>query len=272
MKQVKSLLAFSFLLSLLICTMTAFAAPPAEALYTNPVTGYSVYIIDDEDLLEEYDEARLAETMTDITSYGNAAFTSGSYVGKEELYRSYFGSDSGALFIVDMGSREITLWTNGAIYKRISRSYAGSIVDNVYRYASRGEYYTCADTAFSQVLTILEGGRIAQPMRYITSLFAALVLAITGNFIFVMFKKRAAGLARKKDVTLISGSLAKEVSAADAAASIAGGAAAAAITRVAVTRTLLKSRKTRASSGGSGGGSSGGGGGGGGGGGASHSF
>lgn len=264
------------ILSLGKAPVTAFAAP-GNALYTNTGTGYVICIDDSEDLLTDGEERLLLQKMTGITEYGNAAFVSGSNVGKESLYREYFGQDSGALFIIDMGIREITLWTNGAIYRRISRSYAASIVDNVYRYASRGDYYTCADTAFEQVRTILEGGRIAQPMRHLSNVFAALVLALTGNFIFVWFKKRRAESARNKDITLISGSLKKEVSAADAAQGLAGGAIAAAVLpRVAIgAKQLLKSRKTRRSSGGSSGGGGGGGfsgGGGGGGGGASHRF
>ena len=43
---------------------------------------------------------------------------------------------------------------------------------------------------FTQELTLLQGGRISQPMKYITAALVAVVLAILVNFIFVRLTAR----------------------------------------------------------------------------------
>ena len=156
-----------------------------------------------------------------------------------------------------MGRRNIWIYSDGAIYRTINKAYANTITDNVYRYASRGEYYECAWNVFDQAETLLEGGRISMPMKHISNLLIASVCALLLNFILLLFQRKT-GYAPVKE------------------------AAAAMTTATAVS--IMSKRKTKSkrhlhveSDGGSGGGSSGGGGGGGGGGGSSgggggHSF
>ncbi len=168
-----------------------FGTPVHEkTVYTDPGTGFSVVIEDDEDILTDAEEKLLLQEMRPVTEYGNAAFVSttayestGSYARKK--YAELFGEASGTLFVVDFGSRNIWIHSNGTVYKTITKAYANTITDNVYLYASRGEYYRCAAEVFRQEYTLLEGGRIARPMKHITNALIALITALLGNFLFL---------------------------------------------------------------------------------------
>ena len=93
-----------------------------------------------------------------------------------------FGTDSGTLFVIDMDQRNIWIHSDGAVYEVITTAYANTITDNVYRYASKGDYYGCASEAFRQIHELLRGRRIAQPMKYISNALLALILALLVNY------------------------------------------------------------------------------------------
>lgn len=180
----------AFLLCLtLVCTgsLTVFAGQA----YTNPDTGYIAFISDDAELLTQEERDSLLALMEGITVYGNVGFktisenpiSTSSYI--DDYYYQQFGYDSGTIFLIDMDNRNIWIHSNGAIYKVITDSYADTITDNVYTYASDADYYECAYKAFSQILTLLQGNKIAQPMKYISNAFLALILALLINFIIV---------------------------------------------------------------------------------------
>ncbi len=167
-----------------------------EPVYTNGNTGFAVYIDDEADLLSDQEETKLLNDMIPVTEYGGAAFVSVSRSSMstnayaKERYRGYFGTDSGTLLIIDMDNREIWIFSDGAVYKTVTRSYANSITDNIYEYASDGDYYSCASAAFAQINTLLEGGKIAQPMKHITNILIALISAVLINYILVMYSRR----------------------------------------------------------------------------------
>ena len=243
---------FIILLTALFFFVPVFAS---EASYVNPETGYKAYIIDEEDLLTREEEDELLNLhMADITDYGGAAFVTTSSSNAEKTAADYcyrlFDNDSGTTLLIDMGDRKLSIMSSGEIYKTITKSYGSIITDNIYTYATGGDYYKCAERGFDQILIKLEGGRIAEPMRYVSNLLLSIVLALIINFIYVWIAKGK--------VTI------------DSEALIA--AAAGAVIGTAVSKNLVSSRKTRHSSNSGGGGSSGGGGGGFSGGGGSHSF
>ena len=156
--------------------------------------GYRIIIDDEEDLLTPEEEKMLEKKMAEVAEYGNVAFVTvsqyedtGSYAKK--LYRSYFGKESGMLFVIDMGRRNIWIYCDGAIYRTIDRAYANTITDNIYRYAKRGEYYDCAMNAFDQATILLKGGRIAQPMKYISNMLIACVCALLVNFFLLTLQR-----------------------------------------------------------------------------------
>lgn len=164
----------------------------------NKETGYYLRLDDRADLLTSTEETKLKKAMEPITAYGNVAFVSIStnpeYSTKryaEKYYEEHFGYSSGIIFLIDMEERYIWIHSNGEIYKTITTSYANTITDNVYSYASDKEYLTCASTAFSQINTLLEGRHIAQPMKYISNALLAIVLALFINYFLVMALSRS---------------------------------------------------------------------------------
>ncbi len=159
-----------------------------ERSYTNSSTGYEAVVYDMADLLSDTEEKALLDDMKAITTYGGAAFittdsnySSTSYYA-ESMYREYFGKGSGAVFVIDMDNREIYIFTDGEIHKTVNNHYATSISDNVYRYASAKKYYACAQEVFSEITTLLQGAKIAQPMKYICNGLLAVILALLTNY------------------------------------------------------------------------------------------
>ena len=230
-----------------------------EASYVNPDTGYEAYIIDEEDLLtDDEEEELLNDHMISITEYGGASFVTTSSSNAESTAADFcyelFNNESGTTLLIDMGDRKIAIMSSGDINKTINRSYGNIITDNIYSLAAKEDYLGCAEKGFDQMVVKLEGGRIAEPMRYVSNLLMAIVFALVFNFIYVWVKK---GKVTVDSEELIA-------------------AAAGVVIGTAVGKNLVNSRKVRhSSSSGSGGGFSGGGGGGGGGfsgSGGSHSF
>ena len=202
-------LTIFFVLSLLLLcpAIKVYAASP---VWTNQDTDYSVIIDDEADLLSEEEESLLALTMRQVTAYGHAAFksvSSNSYSTSyfaEKYYHELFGSQSGTLFLIDMDNREIYLFSDGAIYRVVTSSYAYTITDNVYRYASSSNYYLCANEAFSQIHTLLSGHKIAQPMKYISNTLLALILAALINYFIAILLSGTAKPSKSELLSSIS--------------------------------------------------------------------
>ena len=180
------------LLLVLACSAAAFLFPGGTITqagssgiqYTNPDTGYSVYLSDDEDLLTDGEERLLVRDMTPITEYGNVGFVSGDSGSQtarwyaESRYQSVFGTDSGTMLVIDMDDREIRIHSDGKVYRTITNAKANTITDNIYRYATREEYYLCAEHAFEEILSVLKGQRIAQPMKVLSNICIALMIGL----------------------------------------------------------------------------------------------
>lgn len=166
--------------------------------------GYDLVIEDDADLLTDSEETALIEDMRPILQYGNAAFISTdinySSVSSfaEKKLRSLFGYESSTVFVIDMDNREIYIYSDGRIYKVITTAYANTITDNVYKYATNADYYTCASKAFGHMTTLLDGGRISQPMKYISNALIALTLGLIINFIVIKVKSKSAKASEKE--------------------------------------------------------------------------
>lgn len=164
----------------------------AGEVYTNPDTGYQVVIEDDAELLMDYEREELAEVMKEITVWGNVVFKTiddnptSTGLFAERYYHELFDKNSGTLFLIDMDNRNIWIFSDGAVYRTVTQSYADTVTDNVYRYASREEYYECAAKVFEQITSLLKGQRIAQPMKYISNFLLAATLALLFNFVFVL--------------------------------------------------------------------------------------
>lgn len=171
--------------------------------YVNQETNYKVIIEDDAELLTEQEIHSLMDDMKTLTEYGNIAFKTineNSYTTKNyasNYYHEIFGTTSGTLFLIDMDNRYIYIFSDGSNYKTITNSKAEIITDNVYRYASNSDYYKCASNAFSQIETLLKGGKIAEPMRHISNLFISITIAFFINFIIVLLNTKTKKLSNK---------------------------------------------------------------------------
>ena len=172
---------------MLVLPLSAFAAEESV---------YRVVIDDEADLLTGAEEAELTAVMEKVLPYGNAAFVSVNQNSTtterlaEQKFLEFFGDTSGALLIIDMDNRYIQLIADGAVYKTVNRTRCNEITDNIYRYASQKDYYTCASKAFEQVVRLLEGGKVAAPFRYVTNAFLAVCLALIGNFAVMSLQRR----------------------------------------------------------------------------------
>lgn len=153
--------------------------------------GYEVIIEDNADLLSYDEEEELAQKMLDITKYGNVAFVSNEeYCSStssfaRNAYRRLFGTRSGTIFVIDMYNREIYIFSDGKIYNTITVAYANTITDNTYKFATNKKYYECAEEVFDEIYTLLSGHRIAQPMKYISNLLIAVIVAFIINYFVV---------------------------------------------------------------------------------------
>ena len=179
-----------------------------EYNYKNVETSYTAFIDDTANLLTVEERVKLFEEMKPLTKYGHTAFVSTSNNSSsvesfaDSYYHSHFGTQSGSIFIIDMSNRKIYIFSDGENYKHITSSKAYSITDNTYRYATNEDYYSCASLAFKQINTILDGGKIAEPMRYTSNVFIALTLAFFFSFVFILSKSK---MAKATDRTIVDG-------------------------------------------------------------------
>ena len=176
----------------------------ASYSYRNPETGFYALVNDAAGLLSDEEEEQLLQDMIPVTGHCNALFRSdyGRFYSTMDfagaVYKAEFGQESGVLFLIDMYNRELTLYAGGDAYRSITRGKARSITDNVYSYALKGDYYSCAATAFAQADAVLRGARIAQPMKYLCSLLIALCTAFLLTYLFVSRAAKAVKPSREE--------------------------------------------------------------------------
>lgn len=256
MKKYLSLLLVLVLLIPGLAAAEAFRMP-------NETTGYYALVDDSAELLDRAEYDGVLETMMNITEYCNAGlytYSGGSteyVINKAKAWgeTNLKGTDGRyTMFIIDMSTRQLAVYSSEEIYQVITQSKAYTITDNVYSYASRKQYATCAKTAFNQMYRVLKGENVSGSMRIVSNILLALLAAILLAYLII-----SARMEQEVKVTLPK----------IATATIGAGA-------VIASKTLTrKVRHTSSSGGGHGGGFHGGGGGGfhgGGGGGGSHGF
>ena len=158
---------------------------------------YQIVIEDEANLLTDQEISDLKDVMTPLTQYGSVAFisiTEDSYYDvmdcAEAIYYAHFGSDSGTLLLIDMDKREIVIHSAGSFHKVITNDYGYTITDNIYKYASRGEYYACAKEAFDEMNALFSGQKIAQPMKYISNFLLSILLAFLATYTVLRITSR----------------------------------------------------------------------------------
>ena len=153
------------------------------------------WIQDDADLLSDAEEAALYQDMLPLCEYGLPMFcttnqaTSDVEDQAERFLRQRVPlNGSGVVFVINMGVRQLTVYSDGAINRVVNAGEAETITDNVFRLAGRGEYYACAQRAFSQLTSLMRGERIARPMKLTSNVLLALVLALLLMYVYISHK------------------------------------------------------------------------------------
>lgn len=184
-------------LAAVLCLLPVIALPArAEEWDYEGSSGSHAIIRDDADLFSDAEEKQLLERLKTCLDYGGAAVVTidqnnmSTERYAENAYRDYFGYASGTLFLMDMDNRYLQFFSDGSNYKVLTESKTNEISDNVYSYASKGEYFKCADRAFEQVATVLSGGRITTPMKYVTNAIFAIGLVLMVNIWVVVAQRK----------------------------------------------------------------------------------
>ena len=252
----KSLRLIALLLCLLLLPLSASAL---AWTWGNDETGFCAAIDDDANLLTAEGVTRVQEAMKPITENTNVGFysydgsSSRAVLSKAQAWgeQTFGKSASFTVFNIDMNTRRIGIYSSRDLYSVLTTGKANTITDNVYRYASRKDYDSCAEQVFIQMDQTIRGRKVAEPMKIASNAFLAVILAILVTYLLISVRMK-----KEQRVTL------PEV------VKAAGVGAATLVTGHVLTKVVHH----ESSSGGGGGGFGGGGGGGGGGSGGSHGF
>ena len=226
----------------------------------NEETGYTLVIQDDGGLVEAEETEKVLEAMRPVLEYANVGFltcpSNGSRTNSATKAQKWGDSTFGSktrftVFIIDMNTRHLDIYASVPLKTVLTAAEENSITDNVYRYASRGEYAECAVQTFEQIAKVLRGEKIATPMKYASNALLAIIAAILAAYLLI------SGWARKEQAVSMP--------------TVVKAAAAGAAT-VVVANRVTRVVHHESSSGGHGGGGFGGGGGGGGGSSGGHGF
>ena len=150
---------------------------------------------DNADLLTSEEEEKLISDYSAITEYMDAAFITtdtpsrGTASFAEEYAIARYGNSPAVIFIIDMYDRELYIYANGSALKTITRADSRAITDNIYKSASRGDYYECADRAFSQILAKCRGQRLARPVKHVTNALIAVLCGILLNYFLTVYSR-----------------------------------------------------------------------------------
>lgn len=83
--------------------------------------------------------------------------------------------------------------------KIVTSAKCDIITDNVYRYATNKKYYECAADVFSQVDKLLNGQKIAEPMKYICNSILSIMLSLFVTYgLFILCSRN--GKASDKEI------------------------------------------------------------------------
>ena len=197
------LLLIAAALLVLGIVLGAVAENAGEAPEAAKETQYRVELADEAGLLKESEKAEVLEAMRGVAEYCHVGFYTTHDAGDwEKKARNWgftrFGDSDYTVFCIDMNSRRIGIYSSDAIHKVITTGKANTITDNIYKDATRGDYASCARKAFEQMEAVLEGRKIAEPMKYISNAMVAVAGAILLAYLIInakMQQEEEVGLA-----------------------------------------------------------------------------
>ncbi len=118
-------------------------------------------IKDEAELLTEEEEASLYQEMLPICQYGIPVMWTTNEDGEFRTLipafsqRQSLGGESWTVFMINMKTRVIAIYSNGELWKYITTDVANEITGNIYKLAGAGQYYDCASAAFAQIISVL---------------------------------------------------------------------------------------------------------------------
>lgn len=199
-KKIMICMAIALLVILKPCALYTYASDSSYSVETNEegyilvkneATGYEILVDDKADLLSYSEEKQLMDDMKDCSEYGFILFVSTEEDNfatvddwAEDYYRSRIPDENGVMLLIDMDKRKICVYSEGALKNVVTSSKANIITDNIYTYASEGDYYTTARMGFEQIAAVLGGKGIAQPMKYISNACLAILISLIINYFF----------------------------------------------------------------------------------------
>ena len=156
------------------------------------INNYQIIIEDDANLLTDGEEKELRTIMQDLAGFGNVVFKTTSSVKNsssslkyiQNYYYSKFKNESGVAFYIDMSERQLCACATGGLDDIITNAKCNTIMDNVYTFASKGNYYMCASETFSQMNKLLNGQKIAESMKYICNAILAVMVSLFASYAF----------------------------------------------------------------------------------------
>ena len=147
---------------------TAIEIQP-DAEQSNLDSPYKLLVInDDANLLNDEENRDVLEAMKPLAKYANVGFytypadggnVSASATKAQKWGDNLFGSDGFIVFIIDMSTRHLDIYASRQMVEMLNTAMMNSIVDNVYLYATRGEYGECACMTFKLILNKLKGSQ-----------------------------------------------------------------------------------------------------------------
>lgn len=166
-----------------------------------PVSAYAadnVYIQDDAGILTDSEEnqlrGQLAGYDTDrnylVVTEDSYTYSGDMHGEMDGLYSARYGSSDGVAFIINMSDRQLYTGGFGTLAKDFRSGDARDVTDNVYRYASRGEYAECISRAFTQINEVVSDGFILRPMRYAVAILFGLFAGFFIMFIAVVNSRK----------------------------------------------------------------------------------
>jgi len=194
-----------FLLALIVALLSfspfKVKAEAYNNTYTNSETGYEAWVYDEAGLFSSSESDALLKKAYEITQHSDIyviTASSNSYGDSEtatynlcdEYYLYYCKNNSCVILMIDMATRYVYIYRNGSAKENLTESKCYSITDNVYTYLSDKEYYDGAYEALGQIFTVLEGKRIAEPMKNISNFFIALVVGFVITYLIAIHKSK----------------------------------------------------------------------------------
>lgn len=216
-KRMTGFLLAGFFAFMMICPLVSVSAASSDDSEDLFVQSYNseydnfCLIYDEADILSDSQEKQLIDAMYPISDYSHVILTTISVNGygysetsnryeKEyasAVYDSFIkmnrlNNKDCIIFIIDMDTRWLYLYREGSseFKNTLSEGKCDSITDNVYSYASNSDYYNCSKKVFEQVLDIMEGKRIAQPMKVACNLLIGMSISFLVTYLIASSKSK----------------------------------------------------------------------------------